>query len=44
MLAYFADKDVISPKVRSNAPPVRLMLMMQLKEDVAAGLESLCKR
>ncbi|KAI9636495.1 chalcone-flavanone isomerase-domain-containing protein [Dioszegia hungarica] len=29
MLAYFADKDVISPK---------------LKEDVASGLEALCKR
>lgn len=44
MMAYFADKDVISPKVRrlcdSSATPE---LTAQLKQDVAEGFESLYK-
>ena len=47
MLAYFADKDVISPKVsRSFIQRRRLFAhpAPQLKEDVAVGLEELTKR
>lgn len=44
MLAYFADKDVISPKVCYDEQGKTPTDTTQLKEDVAAGLEGFIKR
>ena len=45
MLAYFADKDVISPKVsiEPSLTSTSAQMHLQLKEDVAHGFEHLIK-
>jgi hypothetical protein len=42
MMAYFSDKDVISPKVSCPISPIA-KLTRQLKTDVASGFEGLMK-
>jgi hypothetical protein len=43
MVAYFADKDVISPKVSHHRNVMSGQLTSQLKQDVATGFEELMK-
>ena len=44
MLAYFADKNVISPQVCVISRFSSVRLTPQLKEDVANGFDAVMKR